>query len=92
MPKVKFLSDNVTVEVPVGTRLADVADDVEATLPFGCRDAMCGTCIMNVVDGMENLQPMAESEREVLENYEATPNQRLGCQAIIHGDVVIENA
>jgi len=91
MPKVTFKTDNITVEVPVGTRLVDVADEVEATLPFGCRDGLCGTCIMTILEGAGSLQPMSEDERETLENYEATDSQRLGCQAEIRGDLVIEN-
>jgi len=91
MPKVTFKTDNITVDVPAGTRLAEVADQVEASLPFGCRDGLCGTCIMIVLEGIENLQPMSDDERETLENYEADENQRLGCQAVVNGDLVIEN-
>ncbi len=91
MPKVTFKTDNITVDVPAGTRLFEVADQVEASLPFGCRDGLCGTCIMIVLEGIENLQPMSDDERETLENYEADENQRLGCQAVVNGDLVIEN-
>ena len=91
MPKVTFKTDNITVDVPAGTRLFEVADQVEASLPFGCRDGLCGTCIMIVLEGIENLQPMSDDERETLENDEADENQRLGCQAVVNGDLVIEN-
>jgi len=91
MPKVTFKTDNITVEVPTGTRFFEVADQVEASLPFGCRDGLCGTCIMTVLEGVGNLQEMSDDERETLENYEAAPNQRLGCQAVVHGDITIEN-
>lgn len=91
MPKVTFKTDNITVEVPAGTPFFEVADQVEATLPFGCRDGLCGTCIMTVVSGIEHLQPMTDDERETLENYEAADNQRLGCQAIVNGDLIVEN-
>jgi ferredoxin len=46
---------------------------------------------MTVLEGNENLQPMSEDEQETLANYEAAENQRLGCQAVIQGDLVIEN-
>lgn len=91
MPKVTFKTDNITVEVAAGTSLVDVADQVEASLPFGCRDGLCGTCIMTVLEGLDQMAPMSDDERETLENYEATPNQRLGCQTNVTADLTIEN-
>ncbi len=90
MPKVHFLSDNVTVEVAAGTQLAGIVDDEGLAIPFGCRDGQCGTCMVIVREGIDNLAPMDGDERETLEMNDAAPNNRLTCQAIVNGDISIE--
>ena len=42
MPKVTFVTDKITVEVPVGAAIPDIVDQCGATLPFGCRMGSCG--------------------------------------------------
>ncbi len=90
MPKVTFKPDNLTVEVEAGSMLIDVVEDSNASLLFGCRQALCGTCIMTVVEGAENLNPIEEDEKITLDGHEAKPGQRLGCQCSVNGDVVVD--
>ena len=47
----------------------------------------CGTCIVEVVEGMENLSPRTEVEERKLKKRSA--NCRLACQALVHGPVSI---
>ncbi|MBI2575954.1 (2Fe-2S)-binding protein [Candidatus Woesearchaeota archaeon] len=54
---------------------------------FGCEDGLCGTCLVEVIEGMENLSEKNEKEADMgLEG-----NQRLMCQCRIkHGTVKVK--
>lgn len=47
----------------------------------------CGTCIVEVVEGMENLSPRTEVENRKLKKKPAT--YRLACQTLVNGPVSI---
>ena len=47
----------------------------------------CGTCLVTVEAGMENLSPVGVAEGRVLRVLRARADQRLGCQAWAKGDV-----
>jgi ferredoxin len=47
----------------------------------------CGTCIVEVVEGMENLSPRTEFESRKLKKK--PENYRLACQALVHGPVSV---
>jgi ferredoxin len=47
----------------------------------------CGTCIVEVAEGMENLSPRTEVENRKLKKKPET--YRLACQALVHGPVSI---
>lgn len=92
MPRVTFLRDNLTVEVPMGASLKDVVDQCGASLPFGCRIGTCGTCRCVIIEGMENLNAMTPEEKEMFESFTSVgKNERLGCQlTILKGHVKIQ--
>lgn len=92
MPKVTFKSDNLTVEVPAGTKLSDIAESKGASINFSCKEGVCLTCLVNVISNAENLNARTENEKSTLEAFGAQPNQRLACQVVIYGDCVIENS
>lgn len=91
MPKVRFATENLEIEVPKGTRLQDAVQLANSSFPFGCKRGSCGTCRCFVLQGMENLSPKSENEEFLFATLTAVePHERLGCQLIIHGDVTIE--
>lgn len=47
----------------------------------------CGTCIVEVVDGMDNLSPRTEAEKRKLKRK--PDSYRLACQTLVNGDVTI---
>ena len=47
----------------------------------------CGTCIVEVVEGMENLSPRTDVENRKLKKK--PDNYRLACQTLVHGPVSI---
>lgn len=48
----------------------------------------CGTCIMEVVAGLENLSPRTEAEERKLKKKPA--NYRLACQTKVLGDITVK--
>lgn len=92
MPKVTFVTDGLILEVVAGSKIPDIVDQSEATLPFGCRMGSCGTCRLLVEEGMENLNPKTREEEELFESFTSVaPNERLGCQLIVFGNVKIRH-
>jgi ferredoxin len=48
----------------------------------------CGTCVVNVVEGEENLSPRTDFENRKLKRKPET--YRLACQSMVNGPVTIE--
>lgn len=47
----------------------------------------CGTCVVEVTEGMENLSPRTDVENRLLKKK--PENCRLACQTLVHGAVSI---
>ena len=100
--KVTFLPMNVTVEVddakyPLADHgkpgsLLDIALANDIELEHNCGGSCaCTTCHVIVKDGAENLSEMQEDEEDRLDTAVGlTIRSRLGCQAVVRGDVVVE--
>jgi 2Fe-2S ferredoxin len=100
--RVTFLPLNKTVEVddsmyPLADHgkpgsLLDIALANGIELEHNCGGSCaCTTCHVIVREGAENLSEMAEDEEDRLDMAEGlTIRSRLGCQAVVHGDVVVE--
>ncbi|MEQ1897900.1 MAG: 2Fe-2S iron-sulfur cluster-binding protein [Vicinamibacterales bacterium] len=70
----------------------DVAMSLDLPLEHACGGSCaCTTCHVIIRSGAENLSEMQEDEADRLDTaWGLTPQSRLGCQAIIKGDVVAE--
>jgi len=63
-----------------GSPIAEVCE--EAGVPFACTEGVCGTCVIEVTEGMENLSEFTEEEEDFLGDLD---NERLACQCKIKG-------
>ncbi len=71
------------VQLPDGEPIIDAAKELGVL--FGCQSGICGTCMVAVEEGMENLFPRNKAEQEMgLEG-----KWRLCCQARIKEGTVI---
>ncbi|RYE77471.1 MAG: (2Fe-2S)-binding protein [Myxococcales bacterium] len=68
---------------PAGGRLLDLCDDAGARVAFSCRGGTCGTCVVEVLEGDEWLEPPGDDERETLELLGEPPGRRLACVAVV---------
>ncbi|EIJ43904.1 ferredoxin [Beggiatoa alba B18LD] len=87
--KLTFEDIGITVNVPAGVRVIDISERVGSGIMYGCREGDCGTCLMHVIKGMENLSAPSMLEDKVLKENMAGKNFRLACQAQILGDVTV---
>lgn len=87
---ITFADIDLTITVPVGTRVIEVSEKVGSGITYGCRECDCGNCLMQVVEGMENLSEPSVLEAEVLREVLAGRQDRLACQAQVLGSVTVK--
>jgi adenylate cyclase len=76
--------------VVVETSLIDVIHQLSLPLGQACEGvALCGFCRVRVLDGLENLTPLAAEEGKVLRSLRAGDDERLACCARVLGPVTI---
>lgn len=90
--KVTFQPVNTTVEGEEGESVLEIALKHDIPLEHNCGgNCACTTCHVIVRDGMDNLSEIEESEEDMLDKAKGlTLTSRLGCQAHVYGDVVVE--
>jgi len=57
---------------------------------YRCERAVCTTCLVEVLEGGENLSEPTEREKQTLQTIKAKTNWRLACQCEILGDVKLD--
>lgn len=86
MAKLRFENIDEEVELSDGSKIDEACE--QAGIPFACTEGVCGTCVIEVVSGKENLSSPTQEEFDFL--GEDTSNERLACQCKIkQGDVSI---
>ena len=92
MPKAKITFSDIeqTVNVPAGTRVIEVSEKIGSGIIYGCREGDCGSCMMEVTSGWNNLTEPSVLEEKVLKDNMAGRHNRLACQAQIIGDCVVK--
>jgi ferredoxin, 2Fe-2S len=104
MPTITFIVDGepTVVEFEIGNlpyshhgkpgSLLDVAKNLGVPLEHACGGSCaCTTCHVIVRAGAEHLSGMQDDEADRLDTaWDLTPRSRLGCQAVVSGDVVCE--
>jgi len=87
---VHFEPSRREVRVVHETNLVDAVLQAGLGLGQSCDGiALCGFCRVQVLDGLENLSPMAEEERKILVAQHAGDNERLACCSRVSGPVTI---
>ncbi len=81
--RVEIINDFLAINVKPGSTIQDVVEASGSALPFGCRDGECGTCVVEIEQGMEFISEINEKEIKVIKEACAgtcTDNTRLSCQ------------
>lgn len=84
MAKLIFDHNGDETELDDGSPIAEACED--AGVPFACTEGVCGTCVIEVKEGKENLSPPTKEEEDFL--GEGCCHERLACQCrIMKGNV-----
>jgi 2Fe-2S ferredoxin len=85
VPTIEFCANAIgrtkIVEAPEGGDLVDLCDHILAPIPFSCRSASCGTCHVQILEGLDFFEPPGPDEAELLELLGGEGPHRLACQA-----------
>lgn len=93
-PCIKFLKEDKEVVAASGAnlRLRALENGIDLYTFMGkmmnCGGyGQCGTCVIEVVEGMENLSPRTDVENRKLKKK--PENYRLACQTLVNGPVAV---
>ena len=95
MAVIKFLEEDKEVVVADGANLRYKAmeNDIDIYTLVGkmmnCGGyGQCGTCVVEITEGSENLSPRTQVEEQKLRKR--PDNCRLACQTLVNGDVTVK--
>ena len=71
------------IEVQDGAPIKTACE--EFGVPFACEEGVCGTCVIEVEEGMENLSSFTQEEEDFLGQMGC---ERLACQCKIKSGLV----
>jgi len=83
MAKIFIEHLNEEVELDDNSSIKEILE--ERGLPFACSEGVCGTCVVEVLDGMENLTEYTQEEEDFFGEME---NERLACMCQIKSGTV----
>jgi len=75
-------TDDTEIEVTDGDSIQEACEQLG--VPFGCAQGICGTCLIEVEDGSENLTERSIEE----EDMGMDETHRLACQCKINSGTV----
>ena len=78
MAKLIFEDVSEEADLPDGSPIQEACE--QAGVPFACTEGICGTCVIEVTEGMENLSEFNELEADFLGELD---RERLACQCVI---------
>lgn len=87
MAKIIFEDSKEEISLEDGSAITDCCE--EAGVPFACTEGVCGTCVVEVREGLENLTAPTQEEIDFL--GEDMGCERLACQCkVLEGDVKLD--
>ena len=92
MPIIKYLKEGREVEVPIGASILLASQEGGLPEGYACGGVCaCSTCHVYVKKGAELLSEMEDDENDILDKaFDVRSTSRLGCQAKIEKDGVVE--
>lgn len=96
MAQVTFIKDGQTIVVQASDdgaqSLLEIAHANNINMDHACGgNGVCTTCMCKIQEGAENLNELTDAE-DMMGVDDGTGSVRLGCQAFVKGDVVVEPA
>jgi len=82
MAKIIFSDNGKSINVKDKTPIKEVCK--EFGIPFSCEDGICGTCMIDIIEGEDNLSELTQEEKDMGMNK----TKRLACQCKIKKGIV----
>lgn len=80
MPTITVLPAGRSAEVAPETLLLEAGAQAGVEMEAGCFNCSCGTCVVEVLQGMEHLATPTPEELDVLDQWNKDPDRhRLAC-------------
>jgi ferredoxin len=83
MAKLIFEESGEEFDLPDGSPIIEPCE--QAGVPFACTEGVCGTCVVEVCEGMDNLSEFNQAEADFLGELD---RERLACQCKIKSGLV----
>lgn len=78
------------IKLDAGENMLMGALDRDVSLDYSCLEGMCDSCMVKVIDGLENISPPTTEEFEMLGEDDVKSGLRLACMVKVNGPVTIE--
>jgi len=82
MAKIIFSDNGEEIEIREGEQIKEVCE--KFGVPFSCTEGICGTCMIDILEGEKNLSELTQEEKDMRMNK----TRRLACQCRIKNGVV----
>ena len=85
LPHAELCPQGTQLDVPAGTTICEALLDNNINIEHACdMSCACTTCHVIVREGFNSLNPLDETEEDLLDRaWGLEPNSRLSCQAIV---------
>jgi 2Fe-2S ferredoxin len=85
LPHAELCPQGAQLDVPAGTTICEALLDNYINIEHACdMSCACTTCHVIVREGFNSLNPLDETEEDLLDRaWGLAPNSRLSCQAIV---------
>ena len=85
LPHAELCPQGAQLDVPAGTTICESLLDNHINIEHACdMSCACTTCHVIVREGFNSLNPLDETEEDLLDRaWGLEPNSRLSCQAIV---------
>lgn len=87
MKTIDFKTSGKMIEVPNESNLLRMSIRYEGGIPYKCGGGICGTCVVKIESGLENLSKVSKKETEKLGEELIGQGYRLACQTFVDGDI-----
>lgn len=88
---IKFFKNRPSISVTSGSNLMKGLRAHGVPVASSCGGvAVCAKCWVRVVDGAEHLSAPGSEEKALHLNHDRAADERLSCQAEVHGDVTLD--
>ncbi len=91
MAKIKFLPQNIEIEVDSNFTLLQLAHKNNIDIKSVCKGKLnCAECRVRIVEGEGNLTPPTAQESNLLGTSGPLEGKRYSCQVYCYGDVTVD--